>query len=64
MVRLRATAVAIRKRDDRVLLVRDWGTRSFSLPRGGVHSGEPATASTHPVLVNLRSTCLPTSRRW
>ena len=43
MARLRATAVAIRK--GRVLLVRDRGTQGFSLPSGGVHSGEPSIAA-------------------
>ena len=45
MKRLRATAVAIRERDGRVLLVRDKGMKSFSLPGGRVHQGEPSIAA-------------------
>lgn len=41
--RLRATAVAIR--NGRVLLVRDRGNSSYSLPGGGVHRGEPSISA-------------------
>jgi ADP-ribose pyrophosphatase YjhB (NUDIX family) len=42
--RRRATAVAINK-DGHVLLVRDKGKRSYSLPGGGINSNEPAISA-------------------
>ncbi|MCH7843914.1 MAG: NUDIX domain-containing protein [Chloroflexi bacterium] len=39
----RATGVVIR--DRKVLLVRDRGTRNYSLPGGGIHRGEPSISA-------------------
>ena len=52
----RATGIVVK--DGKVLLVRDKGKRSFSLPGGGIHRGEPSIAAAARELyeeVGLRS---------